>query len=164
MRRSPILSLIFVSVADRQTRQGIAIGNLTSQIFANIYLNEFDRFVRHALKPLGYVRYGDDFVLIMNTSAEAQHAQMIATEWLATTLHLRVHHTNNIVIPVKAGLHFLGHIIHMNSPLAVDRRMLRKIERIVCMCNIASYKAMALPRRFAQRMPWLATHNSEDTT
>jgi hypothetical protein len=119
--------------------------------------------VRHVLKPLGYVRYGDDFVLIMHTKAEAQHAQMIATEWLVATLHLRVHHTNNIVIPVKAGLHFLGHIIHMNSPLAVDGRMLRKIERTVRMCNIASYKAMALPRRFAQRMPWLATHNFEDT-
>ncbi len=120
--------------------------------------------MRHVLKPLGYVRYGDDFVLIMNTKAEAQRAQMIATEWLATTLHLKVHLTNNIVVPVKAGLHFLGHIIHMNSPLAVDRRMLRKIERTVRMCNIASYKAMALPRRFAQRMPWLVTYNSEDTT
>jgi len=40
------------------------IGNLTSQIFANIYLNELDRFVKHELKVKHYLRYGDDFILI----------------------------------------------------------------------------------------------------
>jgi RNA-directed DNA polymerase len=39
-----------------QSRHGIPIGNLTSQIFANIYLSEFDRFVRHTIQPFGYVR------------------------------------------------------------------------------------------------------------
>ncbi len=41
---------------------GLPIGNLTSQILANVYLNEFDRFVQHSLKPLAYIRYGDDFI------------------------------------------------------------------------------------------------------
>ena len=49
--------------SDRFKGVGIPIGNLTSQIFANIYLHEFDRYVRHELRPSGYVRYGDDFVL-----------------------------------------------------------------------------------------------------
>lgn len=62
-----------VSQSVSQSRRGIPIGNLTSQIFANIYLNEFDRFVRHTLKPLGYIRYGDDFVLFTNNEAEARH-------------------------------------------------------------------------------------------
>lgn len=47
--------------------QGIPIGNLTSQLFANIYLHESDCFVRHHLKPQAYVRYGDDFILFYPT-------------------------------------------------------------------------------------------------
>ncbi|RTK94678.1 RNA-directed DNA polymerase [Candidatus Saccharibacteria bacterium] len=58
------------------------IGNLTSQIFANIYLNEFDRYVRHTLKPRGYVRYGDDFVLFVDDETEAQKVQIVASKWL----------------------------------------------------------------------------------
>lgn len=50
---------------------GLPIGNLTSQIFANIYLNEFDRFVVHVLKPERYVRYGDDCLLFVNNRERA---------------------------------------------------------------------------------------------
>jgi len=44
--------------------KGLPIGNLTSQILSNIYLNEFDRHIKHRLKPRAYVRYGDDFIII----------------------------------------------------------------------------------------------------
>lgn len=137
---------------------GIPIGNLTSQIFANIYLNEFDRFVRYQLKPLGYIRYGDDFVLFMNTEAEARDAQTEATSWLAKMLRLQVHRKNNVVLPAKSGLHFLGHTIHANSSLSVDQTMLRKIERDISYQNFASYQAMALPRRYSKHLPWLIIH------
>ena len=56
---------------------GIPIGNLTAQIFANIYLNEFDQFVLHSLKPLGYTRYGDDFVLWFPDELSAREARII---------------------------------------------------------------------------------------
>ena len=111
--------------------------------------------MRHTLKPLGYVRYGDDFVLFVNNQAEAQYAQKMATEWLDSVLHLRVHRTNNMVLPAKSGLHFLGHTIHADSPPAVDRTMIHKIERDLVYRNLASYQAMALPRRFAKQVPWL---------
>ncbi len=127
---------------------------MTSQIFANIYLNEFDRFVRHTLKPLGYVRYGDDFVLFVNSEAEVRHTQAVATEWLAGTLKLQIHQRNNVALPTKAGLHFLGHQLYPDSPLTVDQTMLRKIERDIGYRNFASYRAMALPRRYAKRLPW----------
>lgn len=65
-----------------------------------------------------------------------------------------VHHSNNVVLPSRAGLHFLGHKLFPDSPLAVDRAMIRKIERDINYGNLASYKAMALPKRFARRLPW----------
>jgi retron-type reverse transcriptase len=46
------------------SRKGIPIGNLTSQLFANIYLNELDRFIKHGIKAKYYVRYCDDFVIL----------------------------------------------------------------------------------------------------
>lgn len=110
--------------------------------------------MRHTLKPHGYIRYGDDFVLIMNSEAETRHAQSIATEWLASVLHLHVHRNNNVVLPARAGLHFLGHKVYPNSPLTVGRPMLRKIDRDVSYANIASYQAMALPKRYAKSLPW----------
>lgn len=53
---------VIISYRASGKQVGMAIGNLTSQIFANIYLNEFDRYVVHYLKPLAYIRYGDDFM------------------------------------------------------------------------------------------------------
>jgi len=50
-------------------RHGLPIGNLTSQLFANIYLNEFDYFVKHKLRVKNYVRYTDDFVVVGDNKA-----------------------------------------------------------------------------------------------
>ena len=44
--------------------KGLPLGNLTSQLFANIYLNEFDQFIKHHLKVIYYIRYADDFVIL----------------------------------------------------------------------------------------------------
>lgn len=80
------------------TDRGIPIGNLTSQIFANIYLNEFDRLVRHTLKPLSYIRYGDDFLVFAESEQEAIGFQCHAAQWLRRELFLSLHKKNNHVI------------------------------------------------------------------
>ncbi len=87
------------------------MGNHTSRIFANIYLNEFDRYVRHALKPLAYVRYGDDTVMWYRTRQQAELARRCARRYLAEKLHLMVNPKNDVIVPARAGLHFLGHVI-----------------------------------------------------
>jgi len=48
-----------------EPRKGIPIGNLTSQLFANVYMNEFDQFMKHGLKVKNYVRYTDDFAIVV---------------------------------------------------------------------------------------------------
>jgi hypothetical protein len=57
----------------RRLLTGLPIGNLTSQFFANVYLNELDQFVKHTLKVQHYLRYVDDFVLL-----HAERAQLEA--------------------------------------------------------------------------------------
>ncbi len=59
-----LLSEIIHSFPAHQSGKGIPIGNLTSQLFANVYMNEFDQFVKHTLRVKHYIRYTDDFVLV----------------------------------------------------------------------------------------------------
>jgi retron-type reverse transcriptase len=133
---------------------GIPIGNLTSQIFANIYLHELDRFVRHTVKPLAYVRYGDDFVLFMPSEEAANIAQRLTTNWLLEELGLRVHARNNWVFRARFGLHFLGHAIYPSSPIAVERAMRTKINQRLTARNAVSYQTLRLPAKDRKQAPW----------
>ncbi|PIR86110.1 hypothetical protein COU14_00770, partial [Candidatus Kaiserbacteria bacterium CG10_big_fil_rev_8_21_14_0_10_44_10] len=119
-----------------------------------VYLNEFDRFVRHHIKPLGYLRYGDDFVLFMNSQRDATCAQSLATGWLFNLLKLNVHKKNNIIIRPSQGLYFLGHHIYP-SGISVDRIMAGKISQKIDRQNAGNYQAMHLSSKQAKQLPWL---------
>ena len=140
---------------DRDYRRGIPIGNLTSQIFANIYLHEFDRYVRHGLQPKGYVRYGDDFILFFDTQEQACLAQRAARTWLSLKLSLSTHHRNNVIIRPRQGIHFLGHNTYSRQSPRIDAAMSKKIDSKLDSRNIASYQAMLLSPRQKKQLPWL---------
>ena len=59
-----LLETVISSFSSTERRTGLPLGNLTSQLFVNIYMNEFDQFVKHRLKAKYYIRYADDFVLL----------------------------------------------------------------------------------------------------
>lgn len=130
------------------------IGNLTSQLFANIYLNEFDRFVRHTIKPFGYVRYGDDFVMYFATEQQAKNSELLIGDYMHSELLLEVHPTNNYILKVGWGLHFLGHVIYPEAIMAASNRM-RKIVREFSMREIDSYNAQMVPKWLRRDLPWL---------
>ena len=69
---------------------GLAIGNLSSQLFANIYLHELDLFVKHVLKARRYVRYVDDFVLVHEDQGQLLGWQEKISQFLADKLGLRL--------------------------------------------------------------------------
>jgi RNA-directed DNA polymerase len=81
---------------------------LTSQIFANIYLNELDRFVKHILKPQFYLRYGDDFIIIASTRIEVEKMREKIILFLKNSLGLEINRKNDIILPVRRGIRFLG--------------------------------------------------------
>ena len=87
---------------------GIPIGNLTSQIFSNIYFNEFDRFISHSLKPKAYLRYGDDFLIFETDRATLEKIKRQAVSFLYEKLHLSINPKNDIIIRPKQGIHFIG--------------------------------------------------------
>ncbi len=132
---------------------GIPIGNLTSQIFSNIYLNEFDRYVRHTLKPQAYVRYGDDFILFAKTEQEAGGLRKSAGAFLAQNLKLRINPKNDVIVRAKHGLKFLGHQIKSDI-LRVDKNTSKSILEKASSQNIASYKTMHLSEDTKKNLEW----------
>lgn len=136
--------------------RGIPIGNVTSQIFANIYLHEFDRFVKHTLKVRGYLRYGDDFVFFAHSKTELETASKTATTFLFDTLHLPLHPRNNVLLPCKRGLHFLGYQI-FPSGRRLPRRTWNKLLRRLDLKNVASYAGLVLSEgneKHVRRFEW----------
>jgi len=87
--------------------RGLPIGNLTSQFWANVYLNPFDQFVKRELKCRHYVRYVDDFVLFADQKATL-HEWREALICFLSTLRLTVHENSAQPSPTQCGLPFLG--------------------------------------------------------
>ena len=87
---------------------GLPIGNLTSQFFANLYLNELDYFVKFDLKMRYYLRYMDDFLIFNNDKKEMFGIKKKIRVFLKDILELRLHEDKSQIYPVCGGIKFLG--------------------------------------------------------
>ena len=107
--------------------KGLPIGNLTSQFFANIYLNVFDHFVKHTLKCKYYVRYVDDFVLIDKDRDKLKEWKKLIEEYLMTNLELSLKPDSKIA-SLSSGINFLGYVQHIHYRL-VRRRVINTFKK-----------------------------------
>jgi retron-type reverse transcriptase len=105
---------------------GLPVGNLTSQFFANVYLNALDQFVKHTLKCRHYVRYVDDFVLLADDAAQLRLWQAQIEKFLADTLALKIKDAV-VMQPLSQGIDFLGYRVF------TDHRRVRP--RVVAHCR-----------------------------
>jgi len=122
--------------------RGMPIGNLTSQIFANIYLNEFDRYVRNYIKPNGYIRYGDDVAMLFANRRAAYLAERQGREYLGMVLGLEIN-PKNTYIGVADKICFLGHKITADT-ICVDDFCVKKAQERANFRNLGSYKNLRL--------------------
>ena len=99
--------------------RGLPIGNLTSQFWANVYLNELDQCIKRQLRCPAYVRYVDDFLLFADDKRQLWAWKDAVRERLAG-LRLTLHERESTVYPVAAGLPFLGFRIYP------DHRLLKR--------------------------------------
>lgn len=90
---------------------GLPIGNLSSQFFANVYLNALDQFVAHRIKPAGYVRYVDDFVLLRESPQALNADRERITGFIEQRLRARVNPRKTIIQPIERGIDFVGYVI-----------------------------------------------------
>ncbi|MFC1813356.1 reverse transcriptase domain-containing protein [Thermodesulfobacteriota bacterium] len=107
-------------------KKGLPIGNLTSQFFANVYLNELDQFVKHRLKCRYYLRYCDDFVMLSDSREALLKWKDEITVFLAERLGLSLNENRQRLQPVTNGINFLGYIVRKDY-LLVRRRVVNNL-------------------------------------
>ncbi len=88
--------------------KGLPIGNLTSQFFANIYLNPLDHFIKERLRIKGYLRYMDDFVIFSDNPIALKCQQLDVEAFLNDFLQLKLKHKASWLNQTQHGLSFLG--------------------------------------------------------
>jgi len=89
---------------------GLPIGNLSSQFFANVLLDDLDQFAKHRLPARNYVRYVDDFVLLHDSTQWLNQARE-RIEAKLSSLHLQLNPTKTILQPIARGIDFVGHLV-----------------------------------------------------
>jgi len=90
---------------------GLPIGNLSSQFFANVLLNDLDQFAKHQLRAPTYVRYVDDFVLVHRSPQWLHSALTKIDAFLPDRLGVRLNPSKTILQPVDRGIDFVGHVL-----------------------------------------------------
>jgi len=121
---------------------GLPLGNLTSQLLANVYLNELDWFVKQTLKMKNYIRYADDFVLLSRDKYELRRQLYEISDWLGLELKLWLHPLKVSISTLASGVDFLGweHFPHCRiMRKTTKRRMFRNLRMGSSEASTASY-------------------------
>lgn len=135
-----ILSLITEVISSFQTEKGrgIPLGNLTSQYFANIYLNDLDYFIKHKLKAKHYIRYTDDFLILDRNREYLENLIIPIEKFLKNRLNLLLHPDKIMIRKHNQGIDFLGYVTLPYCRVLrtkTKKRMFRKVNQK----NIQSY-------------------------
>ncbi len=111
--------------------KGLPLGNVTSQLFANVYLNELDQFVKHEIRAKYYVRYCDDFIILHEDRDFLVDAIGKIDVFLKTKLDLTLHPNKIVIRKLSEGIDFLGYIVMPYFKVvrnSTKKRILRKLK------------------------------------
>jgi len=125
--------------------RGLPLGNLTSQLFVNVYMNEFDYFVKEGLKAEHYIRYADDFVIMSGDKNWLESLIPKISGFLWENLRLQLHSDKVFIKTLASGVDWLGWInfpMHRVLRTATKQRMFKKINNDLKIGTISSYLGM----------------------
>ncbi|MFH1608898.1 MAG: reverse transcriptase domain-containing protein [Patescibacteria group bacterium] len=125
-----------------KTQKGLPLGNLTSQLLVNVYMNEFDQFMKRKLKVEYYIRYADDFVVLSEDKKYLENILEKIQKYLEVNLKLEMHPDKVFIKTISSGVDFLGWVHfskHRVLRTSTKRRMLRKLENDPKIETIQSY-------------------------
>lgn len=108
--------------------KGMPLGNLTSQFFANLYLNELDIFVKHKLRAKYYIRYVDDFVILHESKEQLGKWKQEIAAFLGENLKIELHPSKSNVLRLNSGINFLGFRVFFYHKL-IRKSNLKNFER-----------------------------------
>ncbi|TAK57177.1 hypothetical protein EPO17_02580 [Patescibacteria group bacterium] len=125
-----ILKGIIDSFHSTRTGVGLPLGNLTSQLLVNIYMNEFDQYVKHQLKVKYYIRYADDFVFLSPDKHHLEELLRYIVVFLREKLRLELHPDKVYIKTLASGVDFLGWVHfpdHRVVRTTTKKRMFKRI-------------------------------------
>ncbi len=126
-----LFSNIVISFQSTGPGKGLPLGNLTSQLLVNVYMNKFDQFVKHKLKQEFYIRYADDFVIMHHGRDALLDLLTKISFFLEANLKLHLHPDKVSIETVSSGVDFLGWLHfpdHRVLRTTTKKRMFRRLE------------------------------------
>jgi RNA-directed DNA polymerase len=137
-----LLHKIIASFNSGRPLLGLPLGNLTSQLLVNIYMNELDQFVKHKLKVKYYIRYADDFVILSHNKLWLEELLFRIADFLSENLRLNLHPDKIYIKTLASGVDFLGWVHfpdHRILRTVTQRRMFKRIKENAKSGTINSY-------------------------
>ncbi len=126
-----LLSQVINSFHSTEPGLGLPLGNLTSQLLVNIYMNEFDQFMKHRIKAKYYIRYADDFVVLSHDKDWLYELLPKIGDFLQEHLKLDLHPDKVSIHTMASGVDFLGWVHfsdHRVLRTTTKRRMFKHIQ------------------------------------
>jgi retron-type reverse transcriptase len=140
-----LLSQITNSFYSTQEGIGLPLGNLTSQLLVNIYMNEFDQFMKHKVKAKYYIRYADDFVILSDNKQNLENTLIKIKAFLSDKLKLSLHPNKISIKTIASGMDYLGWVHfpdHKVLRTATKKRMFRNLRKPFSKATLQSYLGM----------------------
>lgn len=140
-----LIGMIVGSFNSGQSGVGLPLGNLTSQLLVNVYMNEFDQFIKHVLKAQYYLRYADDFAVFSHDRVRLETLLPRIDSFLRVRLKLELHPNKISIRTLASGVDFLGWVHfpgHRVLRTATKRRMLKRIAAHPTRETFESYRGL----------------------
>lgn len=124
---------------------GLPLGNLTSQLLVNVYMHEFDMFIKQELRVKHYIRYADDFVLLSDNKKYLEELCLKIEFFLNNKLKLQLHENKVHIKTYTSGIDFLGWVhfpYHRQIRTTTKRKIIRKLKGYPKLETICSYRGL----------------------
>jgi len=166
IRDDKIISLIKIILKNHKTKimgKGMPLGNLTSQFFANLYLNELDYYVKHFLRIKYYIRYVDDFIIMHISKMQLAEYKELINAFLISVLGLQLHPDKSKIFSMRQGTCFLGLRIFISHKLLKRSNIIKFKNKLSMLCEKYDSKEIFYDEIYDFLEGWAAYSNLADT-
>ncbi len=158
-----LIKIILKNYNSGASGKGMPLGNLTSQFFANVYLNELDQFVKHKLKAKNYIRYVDDFVLLHHSWRQLISWKKEINSFLSEQLSLKLHPYKCKIIPLTRGVNFLGLRIFPYNRLVNPKNLIKVKTKFEYLCELHKNERLNYDQIYDLIEGWVAYVKNANT-
>lgn len=147
IKSKKILNLLSIIIDGSPNKVGLPLGNVTSQLFANVYLNRLDNFIKRNLGIKFFTRYMDDFCIIVRNRKQAKIIKNKLSSFANEKLNLKMNKRKTKIFPLRQGVNFTGykiwhtHILIRKKSKERMKSKLKKFPKLIKKGDLTKQKA-----------------------